>query len=123
MYFELAGHCGLDSRTTRLEIRGDSVGQAVSPAINLELSVRTRTHPPPRPEGAAVPSGNFSYPDFTDVRARNRTFESVAVYQSTSYTATGIGPALHVEVENVSSNLFDLLGTRPVLGRTFLPEE
>src|SRR6266853_336312 len=40
-----------------------------------------------RHEGAAVPSGNFSYPDFADVRARNRSFESVAVYQTTSYTA------------------------------------
>src|SRR5258708_13124529 len=76
-----------------------------------------------RRQGATVPSGNFSYPDFADVRARNQSFESVAVYQANTYTATGIGQPLHTEVENVSANLFELLGTQPALGRTFLPEE
>src|SRR5216684_7845966 len=76
-----------------------------------------------RRQGATVPSGNFSYPDFADVRARNQSFESVAVYQANTYTATGIGQPLHVEVENVSANLFEVLGTQPALGRTFLPEE
>src|SRR5258708_40196715 len=69
-----------------------------------------------RRQGATIPSGNFSYPDFADVRDRNHAFEAVAVYSDNTYTATGIGQPLHVEVEKVSANLFELLGTLPVLG-------
>src|SRR5258708_24529167 len=76
-----------------------------------------------RHEGTPIPSGNFSYPDFADVRERNHSFEAVSVYSGNTYTATGLGQPLHVEVENVSANLFELLGTHPALGRTFLPEE
>jgi putative ABC transport system permease protein len=76
-----------------------------------------------RHQGAPVSMGTLSYPDFADVRARNHSFEAVAVYQENTYTATGIGQPLHVGAENVSANLFDLLGPLPVLGRTFLPEE
>src|SRR5438270_10040362 len=42
-----------------------------------------------RRQDAAISSGNFSYPDFADVRARHRSFESVAAYQANTYTATG----------------------------------
>src|SRR5260370_3631868 len=76
-----------------------------------------------RQQGAAIPIGNFSYPDFSDVRERNHSFEAVSVYSGNTYTATGIGQPLHTEVENVSANLFELLGTLPALGRTFVPEE
>src|SRR5258708_11987767 len=72
-------------------------------------------------QGATIPSGNFSYPDFADVRARNQSFEAVSVYQGNTYTATGIGQSLHVEVENVPANLFDLLGILPALARPSLP--
>src|SRR5216684_727549 len=40
-----------------------------------------------RHEGARIPNGNFSYPDFADVRARSHSFEAVAVYQGNTYTA------------------------------------
>src|SRR5258708_37507968 len=76
-----------------------------------------------RHQGAAIPRGNFSYPDFIDVRARNLSLDAVAVYSGNTYTATGIGQPLHVEVEHVSANLFEVLGILPALGRTFLPEE
>jgi putative ABC transport system permease protein len=75
------------------------------------------------PAHGRVPEGSFSYPDFSDVAKRNHSLESIAVYNDDGHTMTGAGEARHVETENVSANLFTLLGVQPVLGRAFLPEE
>lgn len=66
---------------------------------------------------------SLSYPDFADIHSRNHSFEEVSVFSDNESTATGLGAALHVNVELVSANLFHLLGAQPPLGRTFLPEE
>ncbi len=68
---------------------------------------------------AGIPDNAFSYPDFADVRARNRCLTDAAAYHGNAYTATGFGQPRHVEVENVSAGLFRLLGVRPALGRGF----
>jgi len=74
--------------------------------------------------GSTEPSiGNLSYPDFMDIRSRNRSLEEVAVYQDNEFTLTGVGEPLHVNVEDISANMFHLLGIQPSLGRAFLPEE
>src|SRR5579862_1235155 len=66
---------------------------------------------------------SFSYPDFADVRDRNHSFQEISAYSENESTATGLGQAVHVNVEMVSANLFHLLGAQPSLGRAFLPEE
>jgi predicted permease len=71
----------------------------------------------------AIPQGPVSYPDAMDVRARNHSFQEVSVYKDNDFTLTGIGDPLHVNVENVSANMFRLLGTQPSLGRGFLDSE
>jgi predicted permease len=71
----------------------------------------------------AIPDGGVSYPDFADIRARNHSFTEVAAYHDDQYTLTGIGQSLHVNAENVSTNLFRLLDSQPALGRSFLPSE
>ena len=73
--------------------------------------------------GSTTPDGNLSYLDFADIRARNHSFDSVAAYDTNDFTLTGIGEALHVQVADVSTNLFQLLGMQPSLGRSFLPGE
>ena len=67
--------------------------------------------------------GNVSYPDFADLRRRNHTLQEVAAYSDNEYTMTGAGPALHVNAESVSTNVFRLLGTQPGVGRAFLDFE
>jgi putative ABC transport system permease protein len=71
----------------------------------------------------ATPDGTVSYPDLMDVRARNHSFQEVSVYNDNDATLTGIGEPLHVNVENVSANIFRLLGTQPAVGRAFLDSE
>jgi predicted permease len=71
----------------------------------------------------AIPQGPVSYPDAMDIRARNHSFQEVSVYNDNDSTLTGIGEPLHVNVENVSANIFRLLGTQPAVGRAFLDSE
>jgi putative ABC transport system permease protein len=47
----------------------------------------------------------------------------MALFNTDSFTLTGLGEAAHIQGAIVSADLFSLLGVRPVLGRTFLPEE
>ncbi len=68
---------------------------------------------------ARVPSGSLSYPDFSDIAARNHSLEGIAVYTDNGYAITGAGEARHVEAEIVSSGLFKLLGVQPVLAAAF----
>jgi len=67
--------------------------------------------------------GSLSYPDLIDVRTRNHSFAAVAGYRSNRMTLTGASQALHVKVQTVTSNLFQLLGVGPTLGRAFADGE
>jgi putative ABC transport system permease protein len=75
-------------------------------------------------EGLASAQGSsVSYPDFRDWRAQNSVFERMAVYTNQSLTLTDGRQATHIIGQAVSAELFDLLGTKPLLGRTFEPKE
>src|SRR5271157_2441177 len=56
-----------------------------------------------------------SYPDFADWRAQNNVFESMAAYNDSNVTLTGIDEPAHLEIETVSAGLFELLGATPEL--------
>jgi predicted permease len=71
----------------------------------------------------AIPNQSVSYPNFADVRARNHSFSEVGAYQDNEYTLTGGGLSIHVNAEVVSAGLFHLLGTQPVVGRSFQVSE
>ena len=69
-------------------------------------------------------SGNFSYADFDDLRQRATAFEQVAGYTfSVPVVADGRQPPARVSGAFVSAGLFELLGDRPIVGRTFRPDE
>jgi predicted permease len=60
-----------------------------------------------------------SYPDYLDLRDRNRTFESLIAYNATQAGLdTGSDPS-RAWVEEASGNYFDALGLQPYLGRLF----
>jgi putative ABC transport system permease protein len=69
----------------------------------------------------------LSLPNFLDVRERARSFQSLAVWTSfndSRFSVTGGCAAADCEPEKVqyaivSSNLFDVLGVRPEIGRDF----
>lgn len=65
----------------------------------------------------------FSYPDYVDLRNRNRSFTGLAAYSMRPLDLTGHGKPERVWGCLVSANYFDVLGLKPILGRGFLPEE
>jgi predicted permease len=64
-------------------------------------------------------NANVSYPDYLDLRDRNRTFDAIALYDIISAGLdTGRNPS-RIWGYDVSGNYFDALGIQPYLGRFF----
>jgi predicted permease len=95
----------------------------------------TMLHPVPgaRDTGALVtimrgtwsnaPSPPLSYLDYRDLRQQNRSFSGILGYHDDWATLTGGEKPERIYAAQTSTNYFDVLGVRPVLGRFFRPEE
>lgn len=64
-----------------------------------------------------------SYRDYLDYRERNQSFTDLLCWGEASLSLTTGGQSEQLSGMLVSGNYFDVLGVRPVLGRSFLPEE
>jgi predicted permease len=69
------------------------------------------------------PSPPLSYPDYRDLRDANHTFAGILAYHHDWLSLTGGDTAQRIYVANTTSNYFDVLGIKPLLGRFFLPDE
>jgi putative ABC transport system permease protein len=69
-----------------------------------------------------VNSLGFSVKEFQDYRDQNKTMEMVE-HHAMSFILYGRGEPERVQTSVVSANFFDVLGVKPILGRTFLPED
>jgi len=65
----------------------------------------------------------FSAHEIQDDREQNRTLSGVAEYHNMSFILFGHGDPDRVRAAVVSANYFDLFGVKPLLGRTFLPDD
>ena len=61
--------------------------------------------------------------NFSDWKARNHVFEDMAAEASRSFNLTGDGNPELLEGQQVSSNLFSVLGISPALGRDLRPDD
>src|SRR5437867_1981608 len=59
-----------------------------------------------------------SFPDFVDWRAQTKTMDRMAAYAGNGVTMTGRGEAVTLQIANVTSHLFSLLGAQAIVGRT-----
>jgi macrolide transport system ATP-binding/permease protein len=69
--------------------------------------------------------GNFSYPDYRDLRVSAKSFDGIAAFQLATFSlarSKNEVPQMRAGLE-VSDNFFSALGIQPTLGRSFLPEE
>ena len=73
--------------------------------------------------GAGINDGRFSPPEIRDLQERPRSFADVVEYHSMWFVLLGKAEPERVQTGVVSASFFDLLGVRPLLGRTFLPGE
>jgi predicted permease len=69
--------------------------------------------------------GNWgcSFPNYQDYRTHNRSFSSLMLYTGVGLNLTGGGEPRLIMGQIATANYFSTLGVKPVLGRTFLPEE
>lgn len=66
----------------------------------------------------AVAAGNF-----LDWQKQNDVFEKMALYTGSHFDITGAGKPEAVTASSVSADFFSVLGTEPIHGRVFLPQE
>jgi hypothetical protein len=78
---------------------------------------RTRSGSP------AQPAFFFEYRDYLKFAEEARSFSSASATFYHTYTLTGRGNPMDVMGETTTANLFDTLGIRVALGRTFLPRD
>ena len=77
-------------------------------------------------KSGATPRGFASPPNMLDWKSRSRTFETIAGYTPSmgSMVMSGRdGNALTVSRQWVTSGIFDVLGVKPIAGRTFSAED
>lgn len=66
---------------------------------------------------------SLTHAHFVAYRDQNCSFERIAAYAAGDFNFTGMGEPERLLGANVTLNFFDVLGQKPMLGRTFLPEE
>lgn len=104
---------------------------ANSAMFSIVNAVLLRPLPYPHPERLVVlsehwpqfPQLSLSYLNYKDWRDQSHSFEAVGAVRNSVMTMTGISEAERVPTQNVTSNIFELLGLRPELGRVFTAAE
>jgi predicted permease len=76
-----------------------------------------------RSPGIGIPQDWPSPGQYNDVKTQNHVFDEMALVIDQSSTMTGRTQAERIDGIKASSTLLDMLGAKPLLGRTFLPEE
>jgi putative ABC transport system permease protein len=61
--------------------------------------------------------------NFRDFRSRNQVFEQLGSLFTADVTLTGVGEPERIRSCVVTTNMFQVLGVQPMIGRPFLPEE
>jgi predicted permease len=67
--------------------------------------------------------GSISYPNFLDWQRDNRSFEAMVAYRNGNAKLTGSGEPENLDGQMMSAGFFEMLGVKPVLGRTFNADE
>jgi putative ABC transport system permease protein len=62
-------------------------------------------------------------PDYVDWKAQNRVFDTMGAVFVTSGALTGTSEPLQIQGFEVSPEILDLLGARPIMGRNFAADE
>ena len=76
-----------------------------------------------RSPGIGIPQDWPSPGQYNDVKTQTHVFEEMALAIDQSSTLTGRTQAVRIDGISATTSLLNMLGAKPLLGRTFLPEE
>lgn len=109
---------GIGANTTVFSVMNSTLWKPLPFADpgRLVLVWRTNIHDP-------KDRGIVSAPDFFDWQRQNHVFESMAIFNPSSYNLSGGKQPELVPGVRVSENFFHVLGAAPYLGRAFMAEE
>jgi putative ABC transport system permease protein len=65
----------------------------------------------------------FSVHEIEDIRAQSQTLESIVEYHNMEFDLLGVGEPQRINTGVVSANFFEVLGVKPLHGRTFVPDD
>jgi predicted permease len=107
---------------------GVGANTAVFTLVNAVLLRPLPVEEPGRLVSLAVKGKNdtmlaFSYPNYIDFRDRSDVLEGLIVHRFAPASLSRNGVNERIWGFLVSGNYFDVLGVKPIIGRTFLPEE
>jgi putative ABC transport system permease protein len=74
------------------------------------------------PEAPAQNTG-VSYPNYLDWTQQNEAFESIAAVRGNVLALSGQGEPTYIQTGSLTSNYFDVLRVKPLLGRTLQPSD
>jgi len=80
-------------------------------------------HVPPPKQFPGMTRFSVSAANYTDWQRENHVFDKMAIFSGASMNLTGGGKPEFVRAASVSSDFFAVLGTKPLLGRTFVQGE
>jgi putative ABC transport system permease protein len=73
--------------------------------------------------GKGVVRNEVAMANYLDWKAQSQSFEQLALYSWWSTNLTGVDPPERIQGMTVTTNFFDALGVKPVMGRSFTAEE
>ena len=76
-----------------------------------------------RSPGIGIPQDWPSPGQFYQIRSQNHVFEQMSLSIGRAVNLTGLSRPERVDVTQAMSTIFDLLGAKPLLGRTFIPSD
>src|SRR6185295_12375058 len=76
-----------------------------------------------RRQGGRTDQNVINLGNFSDWKEQNQVFTDMAVFFDRSFNLTSDGEPEEVPTQIATTNLFSVLGTNPVLGRTFVAED
>src|SRR6185369_12441906 len=74
-------------------------------------------------QGGRTDQNVINLGNFSDWKEQNQVFSDMAVFFDRSFNLTSDGDPEEVTGQLGTTNLFSVLGTNPILGRTFVPED
>ncbi len=74
-------------------------------------------------QGGRTDQNVINLGNFSDWKEQNQVFSDMAVFFDRSFNLTGDGEPEEVPVQFGTTNLFSVLGTNPVVGRTFTADD
>jgi len=80
-------------------------------------------HVPPQDAFHGMPRFSLSAANYIDWKAQSQSYENAAIYGFSRLNLTGEGEPEAVEAARVESSFFPVMRARPLLGRTFTPDE